>query len=147
MKARFLRREERSYAQSIFGKTLPLDDILVTDAVGSEVSPVQPFDSPTGRSKFCLAMGKEGFTSCMTMGIRPMFVHRLTHVWQRRFAPAKWKMSCDADGATYQVGEPWHKYSPEQQAKIVSDWANGGMLLSDPRTPYISNHIRVGASQ
>jgi len=28
MRARFLRRDERNYAQSIFGKTVPLDDIL-----------------------------------------------------------------------------------------------------------------------
>jgi hypothetical protein len=61
------------------------------------------------------------------------------------FTPAKWHMSCDADGATYQVGQPWQHYSPEQQAKLVSDWADNGMLLSDPRAPYISNHIRIGA--
>jgi hypothetical protein len=141
-----LRREERTYAQSIFGKTLPLDDILITDAIGSAVSPVEPFESPTGRNKYCLAMGRDGFGSCLTARLRPLFVHRLTHVWQRRFAPAKWMMMCDADGATYQVGQPWNKYSPEQQAKIVSDWADEGMLLSDPRAPYISNHIRVGAA-
>jgi len=146
MRARFLRREERSYALSIFGKTVPLDDILITDAVGTEVNPVEPFDSPTGRNKYCLAMGRDGFASCMTADVRPLFVHRLTHVWQRRFAPTNWRMSCDADGATYQVGRPWQHYSPEQQAKLVSDWANNGMLLSDPRAPYISNHIRIGAA-
>jgi hypothetical protein len=53
---------------------------------------------------------------------------------------------CDAGGATYQVGHPWHDYTPEQQAKLVSDWASQGMLQNDPRAPYISNHIRIGAA-
>lgn len=146
MKARFLRRDERSYAQSIFGKTIPLDDILITDAAGSTICPVEPFESPTGRNKYCLAMGRDGYSSCMTARTRDLFVHRLTHVWQRRFTPAKFRPVCDADGATYQVGHAWHDYTPEQQAKLVSDWASEGMLLNDPRTPYISNHIRIGAA-
>jgi hypothetical protein len=146
MKARFLRRDERSYAQSIFGKTIPLDDILVTDAAGASVKPIEPFDSPDRGSKYSLAVGPDGFTSCMTAMVRSLFVHQLTQVWQRRFTPAKWRPSCDDGAANYQVGQPWRQYTAEQQAKLVADWANAGMRLSDPRTPYISNHIRIGAA-
>jgi len=145
MRARFLRREERSCAQSIFGKTLPLDDILITDQMGSSISPVEPFQSPTGRCKYCLSMGKDGFQSCLTTSMKPVFVHRLTHVWQKRFAPAAFRPLC-GEGAHYQVGQPWRYYTPEQQAQMVSDWAIQGMLTSDPRASYISNHIRIGAA-
>lgn len=145
MRARFLRREERSYAKSIFGKSIPLDDILVTDALGSSLSPVEPFESPTGRSKYCLAMGKDGFDSCLRVNTQPMFVHRLTHVWQLRFTPAKFKPTC-GEGASYQLGVAWRQYSTEQQAQLVADWATGGMLTNDPRNSYIANHIRIGAA-
>ena len=149
MRARFLRREERSYAQSVFGKSIPLDDILITDAIGSSISPVEPFETPTGRSKYCLSMGKDGFVSCLTVSMKPVFVHCLTHVWQRRFTPSKYRPSCGGQGrqdAEYKVGQAWHEYTPEQQAQMVSDWATDGMLTSDPRAPYISNHIRIGAA-
>lgn len=145
MKARFLRPEERSYSQSVFGTSLPLDDILITDAVGSSVTPVEPFESPTGGFKYCLSMGKEGYSSCLTVSMKPLFVHRLTHVWQRRFMPAKFRSSCSLP-SDYQVGQAWHDYTPEQQAQLVSDWATAGMLASDPRASYISQHIRVGSA-
>ena len=146
MRARFLRREERNYAQSIFGKTVPLDDILITDGSGPEIGPVEPFESPTGRRKYCLALGRDGYSSCLTAGIRSTFVHGLTHIWQRRFTPARVRNLCSRGMANYQVGMPWRDYTPEQQARLVSDWVEEGMLLSDPRAPYISNHIRIGAS-
>lgn len=145
MKARFLRREERSYAQSIFGKSIPLDDVLVTDAIGSPVSPVEPFQSPTGRSKYCLSMGKEGFSSCLSVGSQRVFVHHLTHVWQRRFTPTRSRPLC-SEAASYQLGHSWNQYNPEQQAQLVADWASQGMLNSDPRSAYITNHIRIGAA-
>ena len=145
MRARFLRREERSYAQSIFGKSLPLNDILITDAVGSSISPVEPFETPKGGSKYCLSMGKDGFASCLSVSMKPVFVHRLTHVWQRRFTPTKCRLSC-GQGGDYQVGSAWNDYTPEQQAQLVADWASEGMLTSDPRADYVSNHIRIGAA-
>lgn len=148
MRARFLRREERSYVQSIFGKSIPLDDILVTDAMGSSISPVEPFETPTGRSKYCLSMGKDGFASCLTVTMKPLFVQCLTYVWQRRFTPSKYHPSCGQRGQRvgYKVGQSWHEYTPEQQAQMVSDWAAEGMLANDPRAPYIANHIRIGAA-
>lgn len=145
MKARFLRREERSYAQSIFGKSLPLNDILITDEVGSSIGPVEPFASPTGAHKYCLAMGKDGYASCLLIHTKAAFVHCLTHVWQRRFTPTKYRINC-SKGSTYQVGQPWHDYTPEQQAQLIADWASEGMLTGDPRASYVSNHIRIGAA-
>ena len=146
MRARFLRREERTYAQSIFGKILPLDDLLVTDQTGSSISPVEPFESPTGRSKYCLSMGRDGFSSCLGVGTKSLFVNRLTHVWQRRFSPAKYRPTCGDPLVHYQVGGPWNAFTLEQQAQLVSDWAAAGMLTSDPRAAHISNHIRTGAA-
>ena len=145
MRARFLRREERSFAQSVFGKSLHLEDILITDAIGSSVSPVEPFESPTGRSKYCLSMGKAGYASCLTVNTKATFIHRLTHVWQRRFTPAKFRSNC-GDNGEYQLGRAWQDYSVEQQAQMVSDWAAAGMLSCDPRAAYISHHIKIGAA-
>jgi hypothetical protein len=146
MRARFLRRDERTYALSIFGKTVPLDDILITDGSGPEIGPVEPFESPTGRSKYCLALGRDGYASCLTNGTRTSFVHGLTHIWQRRFAPAKARNLCSHGAPSYQLGKAWRDYTSEQQARLVADWVEDGMLLSDPRASYISNHIRIGAS-
>ena len=146
MRARFLHRDERIFAGSIFGKTIPLDDVLVTDNAGAAIGPVEPFDSPTGRSKYCLAMGREGYSSCLASHVRPQFVHGLTHIWQRRFSGIKMKSLCDQNLVSYQLGRPWRDYSAEQQAKLVSDWATEGMRVTDPRAAYISNHIRTGAA-
>jgi hypothetical protein len=145
MKARFLRRDERTYAQSIFGKTIPFDDILITDANGRPLGPLAPFESPTGGSKYCLPMGHDGFRSCLAGTVVEKFVSGLTHVWQRRHAPAEIRAGGSAS-EQYEVGKPWRTYSLQQQARMVADWVAGGMQLSDPRASYISRNIRAGVA-
>jgi hypothetical protein len=49
-------------------------------------------------------------------------------------------------GAAYNftLGQPWKSYNPEQQATIVEQWFVGGQRTTDPRYPYIANHVRKG---
>jgi hypothetical protein len=155
MKARFLRRNERAYAQAIFGRTIPFDDILITDDTGYQIGQLKPFETPTGANKYCLPLGREGFQSCLAVSVREQFLAGLTCVWQRRHLTvheqriqergAKMPATRDSSGY-YEVGRPWRAYSLEQQARMIIDWVSGGMLPDDPRATYITRHIRAGVA-
>ena len=156
MKARFLRRDERNYAQSIFGKTIPFDDILITDETDYRIGQLAPFETPTGTNKYCLALGREGFRCCLAAPVRERYLAALTFVWQRRHMTLqeqriqergpKMPMGGAPAAFTYQVGMPWRAYSLDQQARVVIDWVAGGMRSDDPRASYITRHIQAGVA-
>lgn len=151
MRARFLRQDERVFAKRIFGKTLPLDDILVTDVLGAGNEPFTavsgpskeplPFVVPLPRYIYALNMGGEGFDNCIAPNVKAAFVRELARVWQ---GPAFVSMAHKPGRAEYQVGAPWATLDPNQKATLVEDWFRGGMRYDDPRMTYITAHIRRG---
>ena len=148
MKARFLRSNERVYAQSIFGRTLPFDDILITDTSGSQIHQLAPFETPTGSNKYCLPLGRDGFRSCLAPCVQEKFLTGLTNVWQRRHLTVhEQRIQERPNSATgYELGMPWKAYSLEQQARMIVDWVEGGMQSDDPRSSYITGHVRAGVA-
>jgi hypothetical protein len=152
MRARFLRADERAFAKSVFGRTIPLDDILVTDLLGAGNEPYtevsgpsnqsMPFVVPVPRYIFAVNMGANGFDTCIGPSVKPSFVRELAKVWLGPGCVARSRMQ--AARADYVVGEPWTAYNDEQKACLVEDWVRGGMLADDPRMAYIHANIRRG---
>jgi len=151
MRARFLRRDERVFARRVFGKTLPLDDILVTDLLGAGNEPFtavsgtagspMPFVVPIPRYIFALNMGSEGFDNCLSPMVKSSFVRELARIWQGPMSLSTPRRTARAD---YQIGAPWGTLDCDQKAAVVEDWFRGGMRYDDPRMNYISEHIRRG---
>jgi hypothetical protein len=151
MRARFLRQDERVFAKKIFGKTIPFDDILVTDLLGAGNEPFTavsgpangplPFVVPIPRYIFALNMGSEGFENCVAPGVKAAFVRELARIWQ---GPSSVTSRRQGGRAPYEVGAPWSAYDSDQKASLVEDWFRGGMRFDDPRMAYISGYIRRG---
>jgi hypothetical protein len=148
-----MREDERTFARKVFGRTVPLDDILVTDLIGAGNEPftavsgpsteAMPFVVPIPRYIFALNMGSKGFESCLASAVRGSFVRELARVWQ---GPASVARQRPGGGrANYEVGQPWVFFNDEQKASLVEDWVNGGMRTDDPRMAYIHTHIRRGS--
>ncbi len=151
MRARFLRRDERVFARQVFGKTLPLDDILVTDLLGAGNEPFTavsgpsnaplPFVVPAPRFIYALNVGSEGFENCIAPSVKAAFVRELARVWQ---GPAYVAAGRRTGRADYKIGGPWAAFDSDQKASLVEDWFRGGMRYDDPRMNYISGYIRRG---
>lgn len=151
MRARFLRQAERVFAKRIFGKTIPFDDILVTDLLGLGNEPFTavsgpsntplPFVVPVPRAIFALNMGSQGFENCVAPAVMACYVRELARVWQGAACVERSRQGGHVD---YRVGEPWGTYDVDQKASLVEDWVRGGMRSDDPRMAYISAHIRRG---
>jgi hypothetical protein len=149
MRARFLRQDERAFAKRVFGKAIPLDDILVTDSLGAGNEPFtavsgptsgpMPFVVPIPRYIFAINLGAQGFASCVAPAVRTAFVRELARVW---LGPECVARKRGAGQAGYDVGQPWHAYSDDQKASLVADWVAGGMRADDPRMAYIHANVR-----
>ncbi|MBS1831545.1 MAG: hypothetical protein JST65_02470 [Acidobacteria bacterium] len=149
MRARFLRQDERVFATKVFGRTLPLDDILVTDLLGAGNEPFtavsapndSPFLIPIPRFIYAVNMGVEGFENCINPTVKGSFVRELARIWQ---GPASVTGTRLCGRKEYELGKPWATYDSQQKASLVEDWYRGGMRTDDPRMPYIRGHIRRG---
>ena len=151
MRVRFLRQDERVFAKQVFGRTIPLDDVLVTDLLGAGNEPFtavsgpsnesMPFIVPMPRYIFAVNVGAEGFASCIAFSVRAAFVRELARVWQ---GPESVGRQRQHGRVNYQIGQPWMTYSDDQKASLVSDWVQGGMRTDDPRMTYIHTNIRRG---
>lgn len=149
MRARFLRQDERVFATKVFGRTLPLDDILVTDLLGAGNEPFtvvsaptdSPFVIPIPRFIYAVNMGPDGFENCISQNIKAAFVRELARIWQ---GPASVTGTRHSGRKEYDLGKPWAAYDSRQKASLVEDWFRGGMRTDDPRMPYIRGHIRRG---
>jgi hypothetical protein len=151
MRARFLRQDERAFAKRVFGKAIPLDDVLVTDllgagnesytAVSSPETDSMPFVVPMPRYIFAINLGAQGFASCIAPNVRAAFVRELARVWQ---GPESIARQRNCGPVPYEVGRPWLAYNDDQKASLVADWVEGGMRADDPRMAYIQTNVRRG---
>lgn len=164
VRSRRMHQSEVDEAKKIFGDTLPIDRIRVTNLL--------KYGGPGGVTKaFCefnpidetiiLGMGSVFDTEITS---DPVFIHELTHAWQwahNAFSPAKmWGaiervfMSAEEEAELYRIygdGRPWRDFHSEGQARVVELWYSmfRGDLNSDAARNniffrYIANHIRMG---
>jgi hypothetical protein len=154
--SRPLRDSEKQFAAQVFGNTLPVDQIRVTNLSRGD----RKFCVPHGDGTILLGMGEMEENTLQT-NRRATFVHELTHAWQIKhhafFAELIWEAAVNevkgkTAAYTYTLdGRVWSGYGAEQQASIVQDWYSihaddlgGQAALQDARFPYIQNNIRLG---
>jgi hypothetical protein len=169
VKHRPLSDSETRLARQVFGDTLPLDRIIVTNLSGDSD---RPFTVPNIDGDILMNMGPGHDTALDQYTYKSytqkgeVFIHELTHAWQMAHAPfahdvfwgaAQAKL---AGSSAYDYGLPgpdWHRLGLEQQASIVNEWFAGTTthmnpkiartIASDQNDPYygyISNNILLG---
>jgi hypothetical protein len=140
--ARALSVEEKRIAVQVFGDTLPLFRVLVSD--GMDV------DRPAGLlvgASYTMEMGPDVFVNGANRpGKSGLLVHHLTHVWQAIHGRGRWVASLRHDGTVNDPhpGAPWESCDAEQQARIVERWYAAGASdrEDDELFPYIRDVIR-----
>ena len=155
---------ERAFAERVFGPTLPVDRIVLTNLLGIGkraftipsigeailVNLGAGFDDPIGYRGF----GDPDNPGQQAPG--QLFIHELGHAWQidtETFLPG---LMCEAIAAQLTTlggnmdvyrygaaGQAFSEFNPEQRASIVDDWFAGsgkqkefGSAVEDDRNPY-----------
>lgn len=146
IKHRPMEAPERAFAERVFGPTLPVDRIVLTNLLGIGK---RPFTIPSiGRAilvnlgaGFNDPIGYAGFgdpDNPEQQAPGQLFIHELVHAWQidtETFLPG---LMCEAIGAQLTTlggnmdvyrygaaGQAFSEYNPEQRASIVDDWFAG----------------------
>jgi hypothetical protein len=139
--ARLLNTREMQIAQKVFGKRIPYEHVLVTDAIGAQG---RPFTIPVPGSRYySLNVGAPAYSDMSQGKIHAeTLVHELVHVWQG--VHSSWSYAYVFRSAWHQIrsgesaytydkataaleGSSWGDYNPEQQAQIIEDWFSDGM--------------------
>ncbi|MFT5779665.1 MAG: hypothetical protein ACI837_002624 [Crocinitomicaceae bacterium] len=151
---RALKSGEKELLAQVFVKTLPFDEIIITDKLGIDD---RPYTLPEVFSKkYNVNIGDDYYDQDMseTSGGRRLLIHECVHVWQGVHGFVEWgyvlnSIKCQAlshfseDSAyDYEVGKEWDDYNAEQQAEIVEDWAAEGMKITSNKWKYIRDHLR-----
>jgi hypothetical protein len=150
--ARALSAPEQALAVSVFGTTLPpWDKIILDDGLGLGDCPWT--DNPMG--VYAIAIGPTAYPDCTSRSIwtgfgriDAVFIHEMTHVWQY-FHGYNVKLSSVwgqtfGDGYDVVLGQSWSDYNVEQEATIVENWYNDGMIGSDDGYQYVQKVVRRG---
>jgi hypothetical protein len=149
---RALRADEIAFAEQIFGSTLPIGDILLTNLLGFGGRPFAShlpggavllnigagFEQPlTYRGKGGPELEMVDGTSGPYRAPGQLLVHELTHAWQARHEPFAPGFYCRAyatalrsvfEDGVYRYGPAtaeWSSFGTEQQAAIVDQWYAG----------------------
>ena len=170
---RSLKDSEIAKARTVFGDTIPYDNVVVTNIAGLSG---RSFTVPNVDSDILLNVGDAGYNSQLDLYPSDAYpypgqllIHELTHAWQITHAPAVrdyfWSGVKNqlAGSSSYQYGPPdlpWSRFDIEPQATIVDEWYAGvtskctswpmGLkrLPMDPADPYfryIAGNIAVGS--
>jgi hypothetical protein len=150
---RNLTSAERSLAQQVFSNRINYDLVRVTNTLGLGDRPWTSNTPPL----WTINVGSAYSSLTSNAGRRQLLIHELAHVWQGQHAvpfmlnsTAHQGLSMILNGGSvapaynYTLPGKWSGYNVEQQANIVTDWYAGGMQTSDPRFPFIRDHIRAG---
>ena len=158
MTARNLKQQEGSIANGVFGMSVRLNRVLISDLFLAEsrafVTPRDP--TPLGLvfgGGFTINVGPSRYPDLTTSEKnRKTLVHELVHCWQGQHSPiacsyifdSLWHRSLNENAYDYVIGEPWESYNAEQQANLVAEWYIQGASETDTRYPYIRDYIRRG---
>lgn len=146
---------ERALAWSVFGDTVPMDIVMLTNLVGASN---RAFTVPGADGKIYINVGWRFADPINSVdGSYPvpgqLLIHELTHAWQiarKNFVPG---YMCSAfveqahtslGDSAYKYGDAgpnWGDFKQEQQASIVDDWFAGtdnsaGYRPMDQGSPY-----------
>ena len=145
--------KEEDFVRPVFGDTsLPYGAIYLSNGRGKD-GRAYTIPHPTEIGAYLIHIGPTAFADPTVPPVDALFVHELTHVWQgyNRWWPFDYVLDSlfaqARDGRhAYDVtlGREWGDYNAEQQAMIVARWYRNGQLETDPRFPYIRDHIRLG---
>lgn len=131
---RYMTSEERAFAESVFGSSLPPNDrIVLTNLEGLEG---RKFVCPNINGEILVNLGNAydnpvSYSDSSYPALGKVFIHELTHVWQiyhTSFVPG---LVCNriydeiSGGLQYEPGsggKDWSQYNLEQQATIVDEW-------------------------
>lgn len=137
---------QRAFAERVFGPTLPIDRITLTNMLGLGR---RPFTIPSVGDTILVNLGAgfddpenyDGFGDSENPNRQApgqLFIHELAHAWQIEHATFLPGLICDAistssttvggDMGVYQYGDAGPNYAdfnPEQQASIIDDWFAG----------------------
>ena len=164
IKHRSMTGAERAFAERVFGPTLPVDRIVLTNLLGIGK---RAFTIPSIGEAILVNLGAgfddpigyRGFGDPDNPGQQKpgqLFIHELGHAWQidtETFLPG---LMCEAIGAQLTTlggnmdvyrygaaGQAFSEFNPEQRASIVDDWFAGsgkqkefGPAVEDDRNPY-----------
>jgi hypothetical protein len=167
LKTRRLRESEIAEAANVFGNTLPIDRILLTNLARGD----RAFCVPHIDGSILIGMrGGDGVTDRFDNPLkhlewRATLIHELTHAWQIQHMTTLVELFWEAAANEFRSddpyaipssfdGRPWSKFGIEQQAKIVEMWywtaTQISPTLDSPLArnywsfPYIQNNIRLG---
>ncbi len=151
---------ERTFAERVFGPTLPIDRIVLTNLLGLGKRPFTipsigeailvnlgaGFDDPVG----CTGFGDPDNPGLQAAG--QLFIHELVHAWQidtETFLPG---LMCEAIGAQLTTlggnmdvyrygaaGPAFSDFNPEQRGSIVDDWFAGSGKQQGQFEPMVEN--------
>jgi hypothetical protein len=157
---------EIAMARTVFGSTLPYDNVQFTDFCGLGG---RAFTAPGVDGKTYCNLGKAYYNTLGAGGTSypvngEMMIHELTHAWQiahNSFIPG---FFCSAivnqtnylmgdDVYVYgEAGPPWSSFNLEQQAQIVNQWfghdgkqAGTSQSNPGPYNKYIIGNILTGS--
>jgi hypothetical protein len=162
VQSRPMHPSEVQEAKKVFGETLPIDQIRVTNLMRYGVlGPANFCDFNPIDETIILGMGDDYNTEITSSA---SFMHELTHAWQwahDAFSPAKmWGaikrnfLSAEEVSRLYDMcfnGCPWRDMHSEGQAEVVEYWygkyrvnLDSDDARNDPFFRYIANNIRMG---
>ncbi len=174
IRSRPLNDGEIALARTVFGDTLPIDRIIVTDLYnpGSNANGfvAREFVMPGIDGSILVNMGKNydhTLEPDVQRNVRggyespgEVLIHELTHAWQIHFSsfvPGLMCKSLTNRNYTYDKGQvkaraAWSGFGLEEQASIVNDWFGENLkpgletpqALNDERFFYVAQHIRLG---
>jgi hypothetical protein len=153
---------ERDFAMKVFGPTLPVERIRLTNLLGIGR---RPFTIPTVGETILVNLGAGlgdpiGYDGLgdpdnpQRQARGQLFIHELAHAWQIGTASFLPGLMCDAvaasattvggDMGVYQYGAPdqaFSDFNPEQQASIVDDWFAGSGLRQGAFDPAVESDL------
>lgn len=170
---RRMNQGEIDFAARVFGPTLPVDRIMLTNLYhpmsdnGIQREFVYPaFDGSIQVNlgpNYDAPLGKDRNNRTRTYpAAGEVFIHELVHAWQVKYRSFMPGFICEGivnrnygDPETLlkraTAGDLWGSYSVEQQASMVDQWygahaenLESSAALTDPRFEYITDYIRRG---
>lgn len=150
---RNLTQAERDLARSVFGGSLPLGAIVLSNRTGAG-DRQYTIPHPARMGSWVIHAGAQMFEDVTRAPGDDIFIHELVHVWQSAHGPnpfdylVHWlhQRITVGDDAAYDfvAGQSWASYGVEQQASIVDTWYSDGRVESDsdPLFRYVRDNIR-----
>lgn len=151
---RSLTQAERDLARSVFGGSLPLGAIVLSNRTGAG-DRQYAIPHPARLGSWVIHAGAEIFEDATRHPGDETFIHELVHVWQSAHGPNPFDYLVhwlhqritvgDEQSYAFVAGQAWASYGVEQQAAIVETWYRDGRVESDtdPLFCYIRDNIRL----